>query len=222
MTEHEEKFRDVHTSLVDMYGKPDESGETDGVEQLVATILSQNVADTNTERAMSNLLDEFYSFKQVEESSVNNLAEVIRPAGLPQTKAERIQNALRMVRQETDGEYTLAFLDEYSTEDARDWLQQIHGVGPKTANVVLSFHFEKPAMPVDTHVERVSSRFGMIPDGTSNQKAHELMNNRSPDEIKYDLHMLLIEHGREYCSAQNADCDNPVCDKFCNCKYCDS
>lgn len=220
MVDYKQRARQIHKELIEMYGEPEDSGDTNGVEQLVATILSQNVADTNTERAMSNLLDEFYSFKQVEEASVNHLAEVIRPAGLSETKAERIQNALRMIREETGGEYTLSFLDDYSTEKANDWLQQIHGVGPKTANVVLSFHFEKPAMPVDTHVERVGSRFGMIPEDSSNEKAHDLMNDRTPDDIKYELHMLMIEHGREKCSAQNADCDNPVCEKFCDCEYC--
>ena len=217
---HEDEIRELHRELVDLHGKPDDTGDTDGVEQLVATILSQNVADENTARAMDNLLSEYYSFKEVENVSVEELADVIRPAGLPQTKAERIHNALEMVREETGGEYTLSFLDEYPTDEAQEWLEQIHGVGPKTANVVLSFHFEKPAMPVDTHVHRLSERFDLIPENTSNETAHDLLNERTPDDIKYDAHMLLIDHGREYCSARNADCDNPVCERFCDCEYC--
>jgi len=97
-----------------------------------------------------------------------------------------------------------------ATDDAKEWLMEIKGVGPKTASVVLNFHFGKPTMAVDTHVERVSKRFGLVPESASNQAAHDALDKLVPDELIYPLHVLLIRHGRERCSARGADCDNPV------------
>lgn len=218
--DYTETIKSINEDLRSLHGEPEQRNPDDGVEQLIATILSQNVADTNTARAMNRLLKEYgHDYEQIENEDVETLAEVVRPAGFPETKAERIQRSLRTVR-EKEGEYSLDFLHEYSADDAKEWLQNIDGVGPKTAGVVLSFYFDKPTIAVDTHVHRLSERFGLIPDGTTNKKAHDLLNDRTPDDIKYSFHMLMIEHGREYCSAQSPDCDNPVCQEYCKCAEC--
>lgn len=216
----EDRIRDLHRLLIEEYGRVQRPETEDGVRQLLATILSQNVADTNTRRAVRNLDSAYYSYKEVEEDSVEDLADVIRPAGLPETKARRLQNALSRIREETGGEYTLAFLNEKSTDNAREWLQEIKGVGPKTANVVLNFHFERPTIAVDTHVQRLAERFRLIPDGTTNEQAHEMLNEQVPDDMKYELHHLLIQHGKDACTAQSPNCDNEICRAFCSCDEC--
>jgi endonuclease-3 len=191
-----------------------------GVRQLLRTILSQNVADENTRRAAEALFDTYEDFAAIERADPAELAEVIRVAGLANQKAARIQRALAAVREETGGAYSLAFLDAMRAEDAKAWLTDIKGVGPKTASVVLNFHFGKPTMAVDTHVERVSKRFGLVPEGASNERAHEVLNELVPDELTYSLHVLLIRHGRTYCAARNPDCANPVCEQYCDCAGC--
>jgi len=85
---------------------------------------------------------------------------------------------------------------------------------------VLNFHFEKPTFAVDTHIERLATRFGLIDESTTAEQAHEVLNEAIPDDIKYSLHVLLISHGKEYCSAQAPDCDNPVCETYCACEHC--
>lgn len=217
---YNQEIRSIHKDLVELHGEVDENKSSQGVQQLIATILSQNVSDTNTERAMSRLLEEYGTdYEAIENESIDVLKSVIRPAGFPETKAERIQNALERIREE-NGKYSIKFLDDYDKNEAQSWLEEINGVGPKTANVVLSFSFGKSAMAVDTHVHRISERFGLIPSEASNKKAHSLMNKRVPDDIKYSLHMLMIEHGRKYCSAQNPDCNNKVCREYCECDKC--
>lgn len=220
----EADVHELHDALTELHGPVAETSQHGasrdrepgtGVRQLLTTILSQNVADTNTERAAENLFSTYEDFAAIEAANHDELAEVIRVAGLPNQKAARIQRALEAVRTETGGAYTLAFLDAMPTEDAKAWLTDIKGVGPKTASVVLSFHFGKPTMAVDTHVERVSKRFGMVPDSATNQRAHDVLNELVPDELTYPLHVLLIRHGREYCSARNPDCSNPVCQTYC-------
>ena len=225
----EESVRELHDELVTLYEPVDRVAEHgadptaepgEGVRQLVTTILSQNVADANTSRAAASLFDRYPDFAAIEAADHDELAETIRVAGLSNQKAARIQRALAAIREETGGAYSLAFLDAMETSAAKGWLTDIKGVGPKTASVVLNFHFGKPTMAVDTHVERVSKRFGLVSESASNQAAHDELDALVPDELIYPLHVLLIRHGREYCSARGADCDNPVCERYCDCEFC--
>ncbi|TKX78403.1 endonuclease III [Halorubrum sp. SD626R] len=225
----ESRVRALHDDLVDQYEPVDREAEHgadptadpgEGVRQLVTTILSQNVADENTTRASAALFDRYTDFAAIEAADHDELAETIRVAGLADQKAARIQRALAAVREETGGAYSLAFLDAMETEEAKAWLTEIKGVGPKTASVVLNFHFGKPTMAVDTHVERVSKRFGLIPESASNSAAHDRLDELVPDDLIYPLHVLLIRHGRERCSARDADCANPVCETYCDCEFC--
>ncbi len=214
-------IRELHRALVDLHGQPEKAYSEDGVRQLLTTILSQNVTGEQTARAAENLFQTYPDYRAIEEADHDELAEVISAVGLMNQKARRIQRSLARIREETGGAYTLAFLDEMETAAAQDWLTDIKGIGPKTANVVLNFHFEKPTFAVDTHIERLSKRFGLIDESTSAAAAHEILNEKIPDDIKYSLHVLLITHGREYCTAQDANCDNPVCERYCDCPYCE-
>jgi endonuclease-3 len=225
----EAQVRELHEALVALYESVERTREPgtdagadpgEGVRQLVTTILSQNVADENTRRAADALFSEYDGFEDIEAANHDELRETIRVAGLPDQKAERIQRALAAIRAETGGAYSLAFLDALPTDEAKAWLTDVKGIGPKTASVVLNFHFGKPTMAVDTHVERVTKRFGLVPDSASNQRAHDVLDEAVPDELTYPLHVLLIRHGRTYCSARNPDCENPVCETYCSCTGC--
>ena len=211
----EERIRNIHQDLLDVYGEQGKHDDEDGVRQLLITILSQNVADTNTARAAENLFTEFKDYKDIEEASIEELADTINPAGLPETKARRIQRTLKALREE-NGEYSVDFLGEMEDGEAQDWLEQIKGIGPKTASVLLNFHFNADVMPVDTHVERIAKRFRLIPFSASNGKAHELLNEAVPHEIKNSFHMLLIEHGKNNCTARKPTCEETKLKKYCS------
>jgi len=219
------EIRELHDDLVELHGEPETGGtgakDSDGrTRQLLTTILSQNVADTQTERASKALFEAYPDYAAIENADTDELADVISVVGLKNQKARRIQRALGAVRERNGGDYSLDFLDGMETDEAQSWLEGIKGVGPKTANVVLSFGFGKPSFAVDTHIERLSKRFGMIDETATNERAHKVMNEKVPDEIKYSLHVLLIRHGREYCTARNPDCENPVCARYCSCEGC--
>ncbi len=210
------EFQQLYEDLRALHGPVERDRDRgDGVRQLLGTILSQNVTSENTRRALSNLEATYASYRAIETAELEELAEVIRPAGLPETKARRLQNALEHIRLETGGEYTLAFLDDMPTSEAKSWLEEIKGVGPKTASVVLNFQFDAPTFAVDTHIHRIAQRYGFVPEGTSPERTQELLDPVIPDELKYELHTLLIQHGREYCTARNPDYDNPVSQRYC-------
>lgn len=220
-TAMEERIREIHSALLDEHGQPSQPSDMPAVDYIIHTILSQNTADQNRDQAWDSLVSEFGSdYRALEEADHSRLTEVIRSAGLANQKATRIQDALRRIRKYTGGEYSLEFIEEMDVEESREWLTNIKGIGPKTAGIVLLFCFSKPYFPVDTHCHRLAKRFQLIPAKTSAQKAHGLLTESVPDELMYTFHRLLIDHGRSYCTARNANCDNQVCRRYCTCEYC--
>lgn len=217
----EQQIREMYSALLEEHGEPPSPANMPPVDYIIHTILSQNTMDENRDKAWESLVDEFNrDYKAIEETDPDRLADTIRVAGLPNQKSRRIQDALSTIREYTGGKYSLKFIDEMETDEAQEWLTNIKGIGPKTAAIVLLFCFDKPVLPVDTHCERVAKRFQLIPENTSTNNAHDLLTERVPNELIYPFHRLLITHGREYCSARNPDCDNPVCNQYCQCEYC--
>lgn len=210
----EEKIRSIYQELLEKYGEPEKPHEKSGIDYVIETILSQNTNDINRDKAFRNFKDRYGDdYEAVENADREELIDTIRIAGLGPTKAERIQEALRIIR-EDQGEYSIEFLDELGVEEAKSWLTEIPGIGPKTASVILCFHFGMPTFPVDTHVHRLTKRYGLVPENASRKKTHEIMEEKVPDEIKYPFHILLITHGREECTAQKDNCDCDLCREY--------
>ena len=204
----------VHERLLAEYGERPWY-PSDPLSTLVSAILSQNTNDVNRDRALERLRERFPGWRAVRDAPVSEVVEAIRPAGLAPTKAPRIQEALRRITVER-GTLTLDFLADLPLDEARDWLLDIPGVGPKTAAIVLLFALGRPAFPVDTHVHRLASRLGLIPPRTSREKAHGLLEALVPSDIFYTLHLNLIAHGRAVCHARNPEHDRCPLQKHCD------
>jgi endonuclease-3 len=203
----------IHDLLLSEYG--DHTWHpSDPVATLVSTIISQNTNDTNRDRAFEQLRARFPTWEAVRDAPLEQVVEAIRPAGLGPTKAPRIQEALRRIT-EARGEIDLTFLDEMELEEARSWLLGIPGVGPKTTAIVLLFAMGRPAFPVDTHIHRVTQRLGLIPETTSREKAHDLLEDLAPAEIYYAFHLNLIQHGRTICHARTPECARCILQDHC-------
>ncbi len=188
-----------------LYGEPIHTPHGDAVAELVLTMLSQNTADTNSGRAFTQLLRAFPSWEAIAEAPPEAVVAAIQIGGLAPQKAPRIQAALRAVGERSPA-WDLQFLREAPLEDARAWLRALPGVGPKTAACVLLFALGLPAMPVDTHVERVSKRLGLIPEKLSAEQAHAALEALVPPTAYYRFHMLFIKHGRRTCAARRPAC----------------
>ncbi len=203
-----ETISHIHNLLLAEYGVP-VPHHSDPVASLVNTILSQNTNDVNRDVAYQRLRERVPTWEQVRDAEEEALVDAVRPAGLGPTKAPRIQGALRRITEER-GEIGLGFLQEMGLEEARGWLLDIPGVGPKTAAIVLLFALGRPAFPVDTHIHRVTRRLGLIPEKTSRAKAHKLLEEIVPPEIYYPFHINLIEHGRAVCHARGPECERCI------------
>jgi endonuclease-3 len=195
----------VMDRLEPVYGRPVPHPHDDPVAELVLTILSQNTADKNSGRAFTQLMRRYPSWAAIAEAPEAEVVATIQVGGLARQKAPRIQAALRAIGHRSAG-WDLEFLRKMDLEEARAWLRSLPGVGPKTAACVLLFALGRPAMPVDTHVERVAKRLGLIPEKTTPEKAHGELERLVQKADYYRFHMLLIKHGRRTCSARNPAC----------------
>ncbi|MGE3269421.1 MAG: endonuclease III [Chloroflexota bacterium] len=192
--------------LLAYYGEP-EPRHTDGpLAELILTILSQNTSDVNTDRAFAALWERFGAWDAILAAPTSEIADAIRPGGLAEIKAPRIKGVLEAIQQE-HGALSLDFLADLPVNEARAYLTSLKGVGPKTAACVLLFALGMPALPVDTHVHRVSRRLGLIGPKVSAEAAHQILEAAIPAAQMYDAHMLLIRHGRVLCKALRPRCE---------------
>lgn len=196
-----EKILETDRRLSQVFGKPKLRGG-DPVAELVSCILSQATTDAQSGAAYNALVKRYPTWAQLRDARVSDIARVIKQSGLANEKAQYIKGALQYIERER-GAFTLDFLNDMSEHDARKWLTQIHGVGPKTASIVLLFAQKRNVFPVDTHVHRVTRRLGWISEKTTANQAHQLLETQIPSGAYYRMHVNLIRLGREICRAQN-------------------
>jgi endonuclease-3 len=202
----------VHQGLLDFYGQPEWRNPLPAIDELVSTILSQSTSDINRDKGFNALRARFDTWEDVRDADTALVVETIRPAGLANQKGPRIQNVLRRIT-ELRGELNIDFLKEYTPKDARQWLEQFKGIGPKTASIILQFSLGLPAFPVDTHVHRLSGRIGLRPEKMNAEKSHDHLEALLPPETYYDAHLNIIRLGREICQARKPKCaDCPLQD----------
>jgi endonuclease-3 len=185
------------------------------VDELVLTILSQNTNDVNMYRAYESLKEKYKTWDEVLVTPVDDLAKAIYSSGFFRIKAKRIQATLKEIKKRT-GDLDLSLLEDMSKTEATEWLTSLHGVGPKTAAIVLLFCFGIPTLPVDTHVWRVSKRLGLVPMKTSRERTQTLLEEIVPKSCIFSLNHNLVKHGREVCKAPKPNCTDCFLNKVCD------
>jgi endonuclease-3 len=179
------------------------------IQELVFTILSQHTSDTNSERAFRGLMARFGTLEEVARADVAEIEQAITSGGLARVKAPRIKAVLNRVL-ELNGSLDLSFLREMPLNEAKAWLRQLPGIGPKSAGIILSFALGMPAMAIDTHIYRVCRRLGVIGPKVTAEKAHEVLEATvAPDQV-FQFHVSFITHGRQVCKAQRPRCTECV------------
>lgn len=200
------RVRTIFNRLQKRFGELVPPRSVDPLDELILTVLSQHTSDLNAERAFGGLKAAFpRGWAQIVEAPTEDVADAIRSGGLANSKAPRIKAILREVR-EREGAFGLDALRDMSDTQARDYLMSLPGIGPKTASVVLSFALGRDALPVDTHVHRVSRRLGLIPPKASAERADRILHDLVPDGLRTPLHVALIRLGREICKAPTPRC----------------
>jgi endonuclease-3 len=206
-------MRRIRDRLRAEYGRPMLRPHRKPIDELVLTVLSQNTNDRNRDVAYARMRERFAGWADVRDAPVAELEQALRPGGLAPTKAVRIQHILRAL-----GDDDLAWLETAPVEEGRGYLSSLPGVGRKTAACVLLFAYGRHDVPVDTHVYRVGSRLGLFRPRASFDEAHdELLRLTHDGDDAYEVHVLLIRHGRRTCTARAPRC--PECPLLRMCPY---
>jgi len=206
----------INKLLISRFGVPIRNGaESDGVDVLIATILSQNTTDKNSYRAYQNLKRNFKDWNEAASSKLKTIEQNIRVGGLAKQKAKSIKLILNELLSRR-GKITLDYLRKYPTDEVIDELIKFNGVGIKTASCVLLFSFKRNVCPVDTHVHRTVNRIGFVKT-KSPDKTFELINKNLPAGTAHSFHTNLIKLGRDICKSGKPLCS--ICPLLKVCKF---
>lgn len=174
-------------------------------ELLVAVILSAQCTDKRVNIITPPLFEKFPTPEKLAASTVADVFSFIKTCSYPNNKAKHLVGMAQ----------TLITLFNGTVPDDVEELQKLPGVGRKTANVIASVIFDKPAMAVDTHVFRVANRMGLTTNAKNPLDSEKQLIRYLPDEIIPIAHHWLILHGRYVCLARKPKCDNCKASHFC-------
>ncbi|WHZ31615.1 endonuclease III [Desemzia incerta] len=164
-------------------------------ELLIAVMLSAQTTDVSVNRITPQLFAAFPTPEAFEHATVEEIQEHIKSIGLYRNKAKYIKGCCHKLVTEFNGQ----------VPETLEELQSLPGVGRKSANVVLSVAFGVPAIAVDTHVERVTKRLGIVPQKANVREVEEVLMKKLPPELWGKAHHRLIFFGRYQCSARKHD-----------------
>lgn len=176
----------------------------DGYTLLIAVLLSAQCTDERVNKTTPHLFKRADNPYDMIKMSVEEIREIIKPCGLSPMKSKGIYGLSRILVEKYDG----------NIPDTFEELEALPGVGHKTASVVMTQWFGKPAFPVDTHIHRLAYRWGLS-DGKSVVKTERDLKRLIPEEKWKDVHLQMIYFGRTFCPARGHDWKKcPICSKY--------
>ena len=175
---------------------------------IVAVILSAQCTDKRVNMTTPALFERYPDADALSKASVEDIYELIKSISYPNNKAKNLLGMAKTLMSDFQG----------VVPDGVEELQTLPGVGRKTANVVASVAFNKPAMAVDTHVFRVSARIGLTKNAKNPLETERQLVKYIPESVIPKAHHWLILHGRYVCKARKPECEkcgiNTICEYF--------
>lgn len=195
-----EKVRFIIKTLDELYPTiPIPLDHKDPYTLLIAVLLSAQSTDVRVNQVTPLLFDRADNPHAMARLQVDEIREIIRPVGLSPTKAKAIHRLSEILIEKYEGE----------VPESLDALEELPGVGHKTASVVVSQAFGIPAFPVDTHIHRLMYRWGLS-NGKNVVQTEKDAKRLFPKEIWNKIHLQIIWYGREYCQARGWKLDRDI------------
>jgi endonuclease-3 len=198
------KVKFITSTLEDLYPEPDiPLNHENNFTFLVAVMLSAQSTDKKVNEITPELFQIANTAKEMNKLEVNEIKEIIREIGLAPTKAKNIKKMSKQLLENHKGEIPNTFEE----------LEELAGVGHKTASVIMSQAFNKPAFPVDTHIHRLAFRWGLS-NGKNVVTTEKDLKRIFDKELWNKLHLQIIFYGRQYCQARKKKCECMICMKM--------
>jgi len=173
---------------------------------LIGTILSARTKDESTARVSKELFKKYKTAKQLANAKIKDVEKIIKSIGFYHVKARRIIEVSKIIDSQYKGK----------VPDNLEKLVELPGVGRKTANCVLVYAYEKPAIPVDIHVHRISNRLGLVQTKNPEETEFELM-KKIPKKFWLDINDTFVMYGQNICKPITPMCN--VCKIKNSCNY---
>ena len=173
---------------------------------LIGTILSARTKDESTTRIVKDLFKVYKNAKQLANAKVKDVEKIIKSIGFYHVKAKRIIDVAKIIDSQYKGK----------VPDNLEKLIELPGGGRKTANCVLVYAYEKPAIPVDIHVHRISNRLGLVQTKNPEETEFELM-KKIPKKFWLDINDTFVMYGQNICKPISPMCN--VCKIRNSCEY---
>ena len=174
---------------------------------LIGTILSQRTRDENTEKAAQSLFSIAKTPEEISELPVRKLQKLIRVSGPYRQKAKRIKAVSKIILEKYKGQ----------VPRTREELLELPGVGFKTADIVLSYGYGIPTIAVDTHVNRIPKRIGIISEKANVEEARKELEKLTPIKDRFVVNLGLVQFGQNICRPINPRCE--ICQLRRICRY---
>jgi endonuclease-3 related protein len=178
------------------------------LEVLVGAVLVQNTSWQNVARALASLREAgCLDARRIVETTPRQLEQLVRSAGYYRVKAKRLRALMQFVVDRYGG--CVEAMCSSSAGQLREELLAVHGVGPETADSILLYALNKPAMVVDTYTKRIWARHGWIDLDADYHQLQAQLDDEFPDEVaaRNELHALLVRTGNQYCKKTKPRCD---------------
>jgi len=183
-------------------------------EVIIGAILTQNTAWRNVERAIANLAAaKALNWKRLHEMDIEDLAELIRPAGTYKVKAKRLKSFIEWLWERFDGDLKRMF--SVSLHSLREELLSVSGIGRETADAILLYAGQMPSFVVDAYTARILFRHGLIDDSADYDQIKELFESSLAEVVQYynEYHALLVQIGKLHCRPK-PKCEGCPLDRF--------
>ncbi|MBC8223579.1 endonuclease III [Candidatus Bathyarchaeota archaeon] len=202
-----ERMTVITLLMRERYGDIDERPREprDPYRTLIGCVLSHRTRDENSSRAARNLFEEIEGPLDLLTMNQDTLKELIRCSGFYNQKARSIVAISRVLVDDFGG----------MVPDDRATLMGLPGVGPKTADIVLSHAYQKPAIAVDVHVSRVARRLGLAPDDAGPERVKEALESLVPPDSYRFVDNAFVRHGKEYCRNSKPRCSGCFLRELC-------
>lgn len=207
-------IREIAELLDFSHGSPNHNNKKDPLDELIFILLSRRTRDGGYESAYNNLKKKFTGWGEVANANSSEIFPIIEHAGFGTRRSKEIIQILRTIYS-TFGCYSLDKLKRWNDERVFAFLTSLEGVGPKSAYCIMMFSLGRKVFPVDTHVNRICQRLGIIDMGIDHKKAQVLLENVFPKPLRYCFHVNMVAHGRKICLPTNPLCDNCLISGFC-------
>ena len=203
----EARLREVSARLNEAYHAAPLGNKADPLDELIYIQLSIRTREGAYTETFERLKDACGGeWRRLRELPEEQVLSILESGGMASVKLDRLLEQLQAL-EERFGEVTLAPLADMATARAESFLVSLPGVGPKTARCVLLYSLNRQVFPVDSHCLRVLKRLAFVPETLGRKSAHDVIQDLIPVDLRHDLHVNLVHHGRSLCIPDYPRCE---------------